>query len=223
MCVCVCLCGCACACKSESGSYMSGTSLYTQTTYRIGLRVSISHIRIYRIKGLWTKILLTTIKHHIFTCKRTFRFTSGPDPGRCNRCKCIGQKKIADAFIGQIFTANNKKQHFLRKHKAYNLQNATKVLFPRNDHDTYSEFTPERFVFPKTCPRTITLTFPPLIHTAMFQYLLFNDVNIVYYVFESACIKCVYAITHMSDYPLYVKYNQLRSQNYLPIHVFREN
>ena len=22
----------------------------------------------------------------------------GPDPGRCNRCKCIGQKKIADDF-----------------------------------------------------------------------------------------------------------------------------
>ena len=43
---------------------------------------------------------------------------AGPDPGRCNRCKCIGQKKIADAFIGQIFTANSEKQHFLRKHKA---------------------------------------------------------------------------------------------------------
>ena len=155
------------------------------------------------------------MKHVHVTC-HTY---AGPDPGRCNRCKCIGQKKIADAFIGQIFTANNKKQHFLRKHKAYNLQNATKLIFPRNDYDTYSEFTPERFVFPKTCPRTITLTFPPLIHTAMFQYLLFNDVNIIYYVFESACIKCVYAITHMSDYPLYVKYNQLRSQNYLPIHV----
>ena len=45
MCVCVCVCVrvcvCACACKSESRSYMSGTSLYTQTTYRI--RVSISH------------------------------------------------------------------------------------------------------------------------------------------------------------------------------------
>ena len=43
---------------------------------------------------------------------------TGPDPGRCNRCKCIGQKKIADAFIGQIFIGNNEKQHFLRKHKA---------------------------------------------------------------------------------------------------------
>ena len=42
----------------------------------------------------------------------------GPDPGRCKRCKCIGQKKIADAFIGQIFTENNEKQHFLRKQKA---------------------------------------------------------------------------------------------------------
>ena len=27
------------------------------------------------------------------------------------------EKKITDAFIGQIFTANNEKQHFLRKHK----------------------------------------------------------------------------------------------------------
>ena len=43
----------------------------------------------------------------------------GPDPGRCNRCKCIGQKKMTDAFVGQIFTANNEKQHFLQKHKAH--------------------------------------------------------------------------------------------------------
>ena len=34
------------------------------------------------------------------------------------------------------------------------------------------------------------------------------------YVFESAYIECVYA-THMSDYPLYVKYNKLHSQIYL--------
>ena len=39
---------------------------------------------------------------------------TGPDPGRCNRCKCIGQKKMADACIGQIFTTNNEKHHFLR-------------------------------------------------------------------------------------------------------------
>ena len=45
----------------------------------------------------------------------------------------------------------------------------------------------------------------------------------VLYVFESACIKCVYAITHMSDYPLYVNYNQLPSQSYLSMHVLREN
>ena len=77
---------------------------------------------------------------------------SGPDLGRFNRCKCIGQKKIADLFIGQIFTANNKKQHFLQKHKAYNAQISTKLLFPRNDYDTYSKFTSERFVFPKNMP-----------------------------------------------------------------------
>ena len=91
-------------------------------------------------------------------------------------------------------------------------QISTKLLFPRNDYDTYSKSTSEIFVFPSTCPRTITLTFPPLIYTTMFQNLLFNNVNIksfidFVYVFESACIKCVYAITHMSDYPLYVKYN----------------
>ena len=43
------------------------------------------------------------------------------------------------------------------------------------------------------------------------------------YVFESACIKCVYAITHMSDYPFYVKYNKLHSKIYLSMHVLREN
>ena len=91
----------------------------------------------------------------------------------------------------------------------------------------YSEFRSERFVFLKTRPRTITLTFTPLIYTAMFQNLLFNNVNIksfifgFVYVFESACIKCVYAITHMSDYPLYVKYNQLRSQICLSMHVLK--
>ena len=39
---------------------------------------------------------------------------TGPDPGRCNRCKCIGQKKMTDACISQIFTTNNEKHHFLR-------------------------------------------------------------------------------------------------------------
>ena len=103
-------------------------------------------------------------------------------------------EKIADAFIGQIFTANNKKHHFLRKHTAYNAKIPTKLLFPRNEYDTYSKFTSKRFVFPKTYPRTITLTFPPLIYIAMFQNLLFNNVNIkifildFVYVFESACI-----------------------------------
>ena len=83
--------------------------------------------------------------------------------------------------------------------------------------------------FPKTCPRTITLTFLPLIYTAMFQNLLFNDVHIksfifdFVYVFESACIKCVYAITDISDYPLYMKYSQLRSQIYLSMHILRQN
>ena len=66
------------------------------------------------------------------------RWGTGPDPGRCNRCKCIGQKKkIADAFIGQIFTGNIEKQHFLRKHKPYNAHISTKLLFPRNEYETY--------------------------------------------------------------------------------------
>ena len=114
-------------------------------------------------------------------------------------CRCIHRSD---------FTANNKKQHFLRKHKAYNALISTKLYFPRNDYNTYSKFTSKRFVFLKTRPRTIMLTFPSLIHTAMFQNLLFNNVNIksfifdFVYVFESAYIKCVYAITHMSVYPL---------------------
>ena len=111
-----------------------------------------------------------------------------PDQGRIQAdaidANASVRKKFADAFIGQIFTANNKKQQFLRKHKAYNAQISTKLLFPRNDYDTYSKFTPERFVFPKTCPRTITLTFPPLIYSAMFQNLLFNNVNIKRFIFD---------------------------------------
>ena len=58
-------------------------------------------------------------------------------------------EKNADPFIGQIFTANNKKQHFLRKHKAYNAQISSKLPFLRNDYDTHSKFTSERFVSPK--------------------------------------------------------------------------
>ena len=63
------------------------------------------------------------------------------------------------------------------------------------------------FALPKACPSTITLTFTPLTYTAMFQNLIFNDiknefhtVELIFdfvYVFESARIKCVYAITHM--------------------------
>ena len=48
-------------------------------------------------------------------------------------------EKNTDAFIGQIFTANNEKQPFLRKHKAYNAQILTKLLFPRNEYKTYSK------------------------------------------------------------------------------------
>ena len=69
------------------------------------------------------------------------------------------------------------------------------------------KFTSERFVLPKARPSTITLTFTPLIYTAMFQNLLFNDiknefhtVELIFhfvYIFESARIKCVYAITHL--------------------------
>ena len=70
----------------------------------------------------------------------------GPDPGRC---KCIGQKKIADAFIGQIFTANNKKLHFLRKHKAYNKQISTKLLFLEMSTKHILKFTSERVCSPE--------------------------------------------------------------------------
>ena len=69
------------------------------------------------------------------------------------------------------------------------------------------KFTSEKFALPKACPSTIKLTFTPLIYTAMFQNLLFKNiknefhtVELIFdfvYVFESARIKCVYAITHM--------------------------
>ena len=75
----------------------------------------------------------------------------------------------------------------------------------RTDH--IHKFTSERFVLQIACPSTITLTFTPLIYTAMFQNLLFNNIKNeshtverifdFAYVFESARIKCVYAITHM--------------------------
>ena len=68
------------------------------------------------------------------------------------------------------------------------------------------KFTSEKFVLPKACPSTITLTFTPLIYTAMFQNLLFNNIKNEFhtaelifdfvYAVESARIKCVYAITH---------------------------
>ena len=63
----------------------------------------------------------------------------GPDPGRWNRCKCIGQKKMTDAFISQIFTANNEKQHILRKLKDCYTQISTKLSFPRNEYGKYSQ------------------------------------------------------------------------------------
>ena len=53
---------------------------------------------------------------------------AGPDSGRCNRYKCIGQKNIADACIGQISKANNEKHHFLRTHGSRCI-NFNKVAF----------------------------------------------------------------------------------------------
>ena len=53
---------------------------------------------------------------------------TGPDPGRCNRCKCIGQKKVADACIGQICTTNNYKHHSLRSARIKCVYAITHVL-----------------------------------------------------------------------------------------------
>ena len=57
------------------------------------------------------------------------------------------------------------------------------------------------FVHPKTSPSTIMLTLTPLIYTAMFQNLLFNNIKNEFHtvelifdfvsVFESARIRCV--------------------------------
>ena len=71
----------------------------------------------------------------------------------------------------------------------------------------------------------------------MFQNKLFNNIKNEFhihflklvefifdfvYVFESARIKCIYAAPHMNDYPLIVKYYQLRSQICLSMHVYRK-
>ena len=64
---------------------------------------------------------------------------TGLDPGRCNRCKYIGQKKITDTCNGQIFTANNEKHHFLQKRTAFNAHILTKLLFRRTECQTYSQ------------------------------------------------------------------------------------
>ena len=59
---------------------------------------------------------------------------------------------MTDAFIGQIFTANNEKQHTLRKHKACNGQISTKLLFPRNEYETYSQIFIWKICSPKNMP-----------------------------------------------------------------------
>ena len=116
-------------------------------------------------------------------------------------------EKIADAFIGQIFNANNKKQHFLRKHTAYNAKISTKLLFPRNHYDTYSKFTSKRFVFPKTYPRTITLTFPPLIYISRCFKIYYSIMSIsrfsswILYMFSRVHVLNVFMQSHiMSDH-----------------------
>ena len=81
-------------------------------------------------------------------------------------------RKNTDAFIGQISPANNKKQHFKRKHKHMMHKFQQNYFFLVMSTKHILKFTSERFVFQKTCPKTITLTFPPLIYTVMFQNLL---------------------------------------------------
>ena len=90
------------------------------------------------------------------------------------------------------------------------------------------KFASKRSVLPKTYPRTIALTLPTLIYTANFQIYLsiiskISFISDFVYVFESACIECVYIITHMSDYPLYMKYNQLCSQIYCQCMFYKIN
>ena len=75
--------------------------------------------------------------------------SAGPDPGRCNRCKCIGQKKMTDAFIGQILTANNEKQYTLRKHKLVIHKFQQIYFFLEMSTKHIPNFTSERFVLPK--------------------------------------------------------------------------
>ena len=111
---------------------------------------------------------------------------------------------------------------YLFSHKNYSFTAVLNLIYTpatNRRHRYKCGVLPERSVLPKTYPRTIALTSPTLIYTASFQIYLsiiskMSFISDSVYVFESACIECVYAITHMSVYPLYMKYNQLCSQIY---------
>ena len=107
--------------NTQNTELFPNTKVFTGVVLQHRGKILLLHFPSYRNKKKYAKYEIMILYFVIFE-----RFYPGPDPGRCNRSKCIGQKKIADAFIGQIFTANDKKQHFLRKHKAYNAQISTK-------------------------------------------------------------------------------------------------
>ena len=68
------------------------------------------------------------------------------------------------------------------------------------------KFTSEQFVFKKTCPKTITLTFPPLIYTAMFQNLLSKIIkNEILLTFSKAHSFNVFLQSHIFRAILYIQ------------------
>ena len=71
---------------------------------------------------------------------------------------------------------------------------------------TYSQFTSEIFVLPKTCPKTNTLTFPPLIYTAMFQNLLSKIIKKeILFTFSKAHSLNVFLQSHICRNILYMQ------------------
>ena len=136
--------------------------------------------------------IFRTNKHMLQTKSNHYRAGSRP----MQSMQMHRSEKMTDAFIGHIFTANNEKQHILRKHKACNAQISIKLSFPRNEYEKYSQIYIWKICSPKTCPSNLTLTFRPLMY-------------------KPRCFENCYS----TMLKWYVKYNQLRSQIYFSVQV----
>ena len=84
--------------------------------------------------------------------RRYVSILTGPDPGRIQADAIDANalvRKNADAFIGQISPANNKKQHFKRKYKLIMHKFQQNYFFLEMSTKHILKFTSERFVSQK--------------------------------------------------------------------------